>query len=189
MAKRPTHPTIIEDCLCIDLSVLCKKYNLSFPRRFEAEMSWSCNGKTTSSIGITVNTCEMYVELDYKYNGQPRKYRVTLVSAASNLGIGRILYFVCPSTGRRCRKLYCVDGWFLHRTAFRDCCYKQQTYSKSIRALHTLIFPKDMELIDKLRTCRETYNGKPTRRFVNIMLRLERCDRKYIAARALWQTP
>ena len=152
-------------------------------------MSWSCNGKTTSSIGITVNTCEMYVELDYKYNGQPRKYRVALVSAASNLGIGRILYFVCPSTGRRCRKLYCVDGWFLHRTAFRDCCYKQQTYSKSLRALHTLIFPKDMELIDKLRTCRETYNGKPTRRFVNIMLRLERCDRKYIAARALWQTP
>lgn len=180
MAKRATHPTIIEDCYCLELSVLCRKYDLSFPRQFEAVMSWKCNGKQTGSINIAVNTYDMYIELDYNYNGQPRKYRVPLVSTASNLGIGRVLYFVCPSTGRRCRKLYCVEGWFLHRTAFRDCCYQQQTYSKLTRSLMAIMaFAKEDELMDKLHRCRKTYRGKPTRRYTNLMHRLERCSRRY----------
>ena len=94
-------------------------------------LTWSSNGEKTASISITVSTNKKpYIELDYKYNDEPRKYKVRLVTIPSNLGKGKVWYFLCPQTHKRCRKLYSIGGYFLHREAFKGCMYDSQTKSK-----------------------------------------------------------
>jgi hypothetical protein len=63
-------------------------------------LNWSRNGKETGSISIKVNTHkeQPYIELEYKYNDEPRNCKLSLVSMPSNLGKGLIWYFLCPET-------------------------------------------------------------------------------------------
>lgn len=50
--------------------------------------------------------------------------RVQLIEAESNLGKGKVLYFLCPRTGKRCRTLYSDGEVVLSRYAFKH------TYSR-----------------------------------------------------------
>ena len=70
-----------------------------------------------------------YIELDYNYRDKPQNYKVNLVRVPSNLGKDFVWYFHCPKTNKRCRKLYSVNGMFLHREAYKGCMYETQTYS------------------------------------------------------------
>jgi len=81
------------------------------------------------SISINVNTQseQPYIELDYNYRDKPRNYKVYLTSTPSNLDKGKIWYFLCPHTNKRCRKLYSIGGYFLHREAFKNCMYQSQS--------------------------------------------------------------
>ncbi|MCK8493572.1 hypothetical protein M0L20_17025 [Spirosoma sp. RP8] len=62
-------------------------------------------------------------------------HRIDLLIAPSNLGKGKVFYFVCPVTAKRCRKLYLVDGWFVFRYALEDTYYEKQLWSKRYRDL------------------------------------------------------
>ncbi len=176
MAKRKTCPTLFEECNRIELSFLWKQHAMWLPRRIAASMSWTSRGRPAGNIDLIIDTREMYIELDYKYGDEPRHYRVQLVSVPSNLGKGQVWYFLCPHTGKRCRILYGVGGWFLHRSAFRGGCYDRQTLSKKDRILDYAIFPRQIEINDQMRKCRKTYRDKPTRRYESLMRRLEKCD-------------
>ena len=171
----------------IDLSYLQKRYGLSENRHIQTSLHWTRGGQPAGQIGITIDTCEMYVELDYRYNNEPRNYRVPLIAVPSNLGIGQVLFFVCPATGRHCRKLHQVGGWFLHRTAFKGCLYQKQTYSKAERAFDAILAYDDFGLFDELRKCKKSYRGKPTRRHTKLLRHLERSERQYAAAAHLWR--
>jgi hypothetical protein len=48
-------------------------------------------------------------------------YKIQLTSIPSNLGRGEVLYFVCPTSGRRARILYRAYGshYFKSRQAYR----------------------------------------------------------------------
>ena len=138
------------------------------------------------NIDLIIDTREMYIELDYRFGDEPRHYRVQLVSVPSNLGKGRIWYFLCPQTSKRCRILYGVEGWFFHRSAFRGCCYDRQTLSKQYRLLDYTIFPRQIEINEQLRKCRKTYRGKPTRRYQNLIRRLGKCDDMQRAISRSW---
>lgn len=177
MAKRKTWPQLFDECRKIELSYLWKRYAMWSPQRTCATLSWSCRGEPRGSINLLIDTREMYIELDYRYNGEPRCYRVKLVSVPSNLGVGLVWYFLCPQTKKRCRILYEVEGWFFHRSAFRGCCYERQTYSRQNRLLDYTVFPRQEELCDRLRHCRKTYRQKPTRRYRSLMRRLEKYER------------
>ena len=115
MPKFPTYPTLYDEVLQINISKL-KEWNYLNPEQLKSgTLTWSSNGEKTASISITVNTNDRpYIELDYKSNDEPRKYKVSLVSIPSNLGKGKIWYFLCPQTLKRCRKLYSISGYFLH---------------------------------------------------------------------------
>ncbi len=77
--------------------------------------------RITGTISIQVNTISEspYTELDYKCDSEPIKYIIYLVSVPSNIGVGKVWYFLCPNTGKRCRKLYMINTYFLHRSAFK----------------------------------------------------------------------
>lgn len=180
MAKIYTFPTLYDECKCIDISRLSKwGYLKPYQTITGATLTWSLNGQKTASVGISANmiTTIPFIELDYKYNSQPIRYKVNLVSIPSNLGKGYVWYFLCPKTKMRCRKLYLVDGYFYHRSAFQGCMYEKQTYSQANRSLfreYRRLFTSD-DLYQQLNAkyFKRTYKGIRTKKYLKLLKRMD----------------
>ena len=174
MPKPHTLPPLFNDALQINISKLKGWGYLNPNQSMSGTLNWSINDEPAGSISIAVNTYsnEPYLDLDYKFRGEPRNYRIRLVSIPSNLGKGEIWYFLCPNTNKRCRILYSIGGYFLHREAFEGCMYESQTNSKRTRQLVKTIgseFKLD-ELYSQLykKHLKKTYRGKPTKKYDRI---------------------
>ena len=174
MPKPYTFPTLFDEVLQISMTKL-KEWEYLNPEQIKSgTLTWSRNGNTTGSISIMVNTYsdQQYIELDYKYKDEPRKYKVQLVSISSNLGKGVIWYFLCPVTNKRCRKLYSIGGYFLHREAFIGCLYESQIHSKKYRRMDKTIglYFKIESLLEQLNSkhMKKHYSGRPTKKFIKI---------------------
>lgn len=178
MAKSPTFPTLYDECMQLSISDL-KQLGYLKPNHYcSGSIRWTSNGEPTGSIGLKVNTTsdQPYLELNYTSDEKPICYRVTLVTIPSNLGRGIIWAFICPQTGKRTRKLYLVDGYFLHREAFRGCMYECQTYSKKARAMYRAmdgIFAWDKK---PTRYFRPYYKGKPTRTLKRLLRKQKQAE-------------
>jgi hypothetical protein len=182
MAKFPTFPTLYNEALQIHISKL-KGWGYLDPEQIKSgTLNWSRNGNPTGSISIKVNTQteQPYIELDYKYRDEPRNYKVYLTSTPSNLNRGEIWYFICPQTNKRCRKLYSIDGYFLHREAFSGCMYEKQTQSKKYRQLDKTLgaYFKSDNLYSELykKNFKKTYAGKPTKKYLRIMEQIQKAE-------------
>ncbi len=182
MPKPHTFPTLYNEALQISISKL-KEWEYLNPEQIKSgTITWSRNGRQTGSISIKVNTHseQPYIELDYKYRDEPRNYKVILVSLPSNLGKGLIWYFLCPHTNKRCRKLYSIGGYFLHREAFNGCMYETQTQSKKYRQLDKTLgaYFKSDNLYSELykKNFKKTYAGKPTKRYLRIMEQIQKAE-------------
>jgi len=178
MAKFPSYPTLFDECKTISISNFKKWGYLKLNQVFRSEITWSRNGNKTGSISISVNTFaeSFFVELDYNRNGTPIKYKVPLIILDSNLGKGLVWFFVCPHTGKRCRKLHLVGNYFYHRTAFRNCMYENQTKSHSSRN-HLSMFDKLYRVADANDTIhskhfKKYYRGLPTKRYIKAIKRV-----------------
>lgn len=182
MPKPYTFPTLYNEVLQIHISKL-KEWGYLAPGKIKrGTIDWSRNGNPTGSISIRVNTQseQPYIELDYKYRDEPRNYKVYLTSTPSNLNRGEIWYFLCPQTNKRCRKLYSIGGYFLHREAFNGCMYESQTQSKKYRQLDkTLgVYFKSDNLYSELykKHFKKSYAGKPTKKYLRIMERIQKAE-------------
>jgi len=183
MPKFPTFPTLYNEALQIDISKL-KGWGYIDPEQIKSgTLNWSRNGNQRGSISIKVNTQNLtkpYIELDYKYRDEPRNYKVRLVSMPSNLGKGLIWYFLCPQTNKRCRKLYLIGGYFLHREAFNGCMYETQTQSKKYREIDKKFgaYFKIDNLYSQLyqKHFKKTYAGKPTKKYLRIMEQIQKAE-------------
>ena len=182
MPKFPTFPTLYDEVLQINITKL-KECGFLDPKQIKSgTLTWSRNGNPTGSISIVVNTHseQPYIELDYKYRDKPRNYKVYLTSTPSNLNRGEIWYFICPQTNKRCRKLYSIGGYFLHREAFSGCMYKTQTQSKKYRELDKTLgayFEID-NLYSELykKNFKKTYAGKPTKKYLRIIEQIQKAE-------------
>lgn len=94
-------------------------------------------------------------------DGVKRRQKIRLYFSSSNLGNGKVGYFLCPRTNRPCRKLY-TDGIaiasryaFPHHYSYQYEGRKSREYSK----LHRYGDEKKQSLLKH----RQTYKGKPTR--------------------------
>lgn len=182
MPKFPTFPTLYDDVLQMNITKL-KQWGYLKPNQIKSgQLDWSRNGDVFASISIRANTISQnpFIELDYNYNNEPRNYKVQLVSMPSNLGKGLIWYFVCPKTYKQCRKLYQIQGYFLHRDAFNNCFYQSQLHSKYYRELDknfSAYFIAD-KLYEEMRSKNFTkyYNGKPTKRYLKILKQLREVE-------------
>ena len=182
MPKPQTFPTLYDDLKTISISFLTKHGYLKPNQWQSGTVWWSRNGNRTGSISIRVSTAPEtpYLELDYKCNEAPINYRVRLISTPSNLGKGVVWYFICPSTGKRCRKLYLVDTYFYHRSAFKGCMYEKQTQSKKSRYLERTLgvyFRTDQpfEQLNK-KHLKKQYAGKPTKKYLRLSKQLEQIE-------------
>ena len=85
--------------------------------------------------GICVVKYTFYLFNILKNKHEAINYKVLLIDIPSILGKGNILLFQCPQTKKLCRKLYLVDTYFFHRSAYKNCMYQSQTYSDRNRDL------------------------------------------------------
>lgn len=182
MPKPHTFPTLYDDLKTVSVSFLTKHGYLKPNQWQSGTITWSSNGNKTGSISIQVNTHseQPYIELDYKYRDEPRNYKVYLTSTPSNLNRGEIWYFICPQTKKRCRKLYSIGGYFLHREAFNGCMYETQTQSKKYRQLDKTLgaYFKSDDLYSELykKNFKKTYAGKPTKKYLRIMEQIQKAE-------------
>ena len=181
MPRYANYPTTVEDCLTFRLKSLTENNNTyltSYGTR-KGVTSWSRNGEIHSKIDIevTYSVNEAYIIFDYKCNGEPKRYKVDLLSKVSNLGKGIIWFFVCPSTGKLCRKLHLNSGYFLHRTAFKNMMYSKQIESKKFRSLGKVFnncFVTD-EVYSELhkKYFKTHYKGKSTKRYLRLKNKID----------------
>lgn len=183
MAKHRTCPTLYDEVKTVSITFL-KSHKYLEPEGYKGgSIIWSRNGVETGNINICVSTYSesLYLELDYKCNQIPINYRVQLVSIPSNLGKGVIWFFVCPHTGKRCRKLYLGSSYFYHRSAFNGCMYEKQTQSKKSRELDKTFgayYYANDKIFEQLyqKHFKKYYAGKPTKRYLRITKLLSRAE-------------
>ena len=182
MPKPYTFPTLYNEALQITITKL-KKWGYLEPEQIKSgTINWNSNGNPTGSISIKGNTHseQPYIELDYKYRDEPRNYKVYLTSTPSNLNRGEIWYFICPQTKKRCRKLYSIGGYFLHRQAFNGCMYETQTQSKKYRQLDKILgaYFKSDNLYSELykKNFKKSYAGKPTKKYLRIIKQIKKSE-------------
>jgi hypothetical protein len=136
MGRYSTSPHLYDECLTLSTTKLKEWGYLGTETIKSSTVSWT-RGVHVSTISIRVNTISNYVLLDYSSNGEPKQYKVKLVTMKSNIGGGEIWFFLCPITKIRCRKLHLCNGIFAHRTVFKGM-YSSQTESKWHRRMSKL---------------------------------------------------
>ncbi len=183
MPRISTFPTLYNNALQISITKL-KEWGYLNPNQLkEGTITWSRDDVKRGSIAILVYTKGKtpFIVLKYKYGDESREYKVNFSYVPSNLGNGVVWYFLCPKTNKRCRKLYSIDGYFLHREAFSGCMYETQTQSKKWRQMEKLYgaalsldnnYDKYYELINK-KYFKKTYAGKPTKRYSKLKRLIE----------------
>lgn len=182
MGRYGNYPTTVEDCLYLSLKKLKGWGYLTHNGIKTGNVSWSRNGTPHSNIGISVtkNDFETFIILNYSVNGEPKKYKVEIISKPSNLGKGEVLYFVCPQTKKHCRKLFLHSGYFLHREAFNGLMYSKQLESKKNRDLCKLLdacYLSDDVYEERYKKHFKThYNGKETKRFKRLNNKIRNAD-------------
>ena len=183
MPKPHTLPTLYDDLKKINISDLKRWKYLEPDEHKSGVINWSRGEEKTGSISIVTNTRMQspYLELDYKTNETLINYRVQLVSIPSNIGKGVVWFFICPHSGKRCRKLYLLGGYFYHRSAFTGCMYEKQTRSKKSRQLDRTFgaYFRTDQLYEQLykKHFKKSYAGKPTKKYLRIMVQIQQADR------------
>ncbi|MGO4820947.1 MULTISPECIES: hypothetical protein [unclassified Flavobacterium] len=171
MGRYANYPTTVEDCLYLSIKKLKEWNYLNYLGTKSGTISWTRNGQEHSNISISVikNDFDTFIVLNYKSNGEPRNYKVQIISKPSNLGKGEVFYFVCPTTKKHCRKLYLHGGYFLHREAFKSLMYSKQLESKKNRGLFKILEAchiSDEVFEERYKKYFKThYNGNETKRF------------------------
>jgi len=138
----------------------------------KSSLTWT-NGNTIS-IEVVNQLKECYIRLDYKITnnntGEKTKinYKVFIERVPSNLGKGNVMYFICPSTYRRCRILYLTYGshYFKSREAYRiriyyDCQLSSKLYVLSERYRTAEAKLEKMYMTNRMK--QNTFKGKPTK--------------------------
>lgn len=181
MAKLPTYPILFDEVLKLTIKDL-KRLGYLTGFRHSGNILWTRNGEKRGDIDIYFHIDEEqpYFILKYKFREQPRDYRIYFTKIKSNLGKGEILYFICPETGLRCRTLYSINGYFLHRKACTHGMYSGQTKSKAggyLKYTDMIFKIEDLNDLINKKHFKRKYNGKPTRRYTYLMQKIERLER------------
>jgi hypothetical protein len=183
MGRYSRSPFILEDSLDLCISFLKSRGYMKPNSIRSGRVAWSRRGEEIASIAISQRTGEETGEivLSYTTKGEDVEVEIQLESIPSNLGVGRVWYFICPHTGERARKLYCFsNGRFLSRKAYKEVYYESQLRSKFYRMLDSTLgrsFKID-SYYDQIYSKGFTkyYKGKKTRRYKKLLAKIKEAD-------------
>lgn len=135
-------------------------------------LSWTNGSKMNCYSNLGEAEDDRFIRLTYSFrawgDGQAiqKDYKIYLTYLPSNLGKGKVPYFVCPSSGRRARVLYMCYGSpiFKCRDAYSNRIYYQCQQSSRLNYHNDRYWKLDKELQKCMGKSRKaTYQGKPTR--------------------------
>jgi hypothetical protein len=179
MGRYSTGSITTGEALRIELSYLLKnKYIIKGQDNYKG-LGWS-NGSSIVVYSINDNVGPflrlLYCTTD-KYAGERTDYRdlIQLAEVPSNLGIGNVLYFICPATGKKCRILYKCYGspiW-KSRYAYRNKIYYQSQVSSKLSYFNDRYWKIDKQLKELYDSAvKSHYKGRKTR----LQQRIERLE-------------
>ena len=182
MGRDSTGAWTTDECLRIELKFLLKaKYLVRGQQRY-GSLHWNRNGQPSGNINIysswPINPNERaYIRLTYvttdRTTGEKedREDTIYLEARPSNLGKGEVLYFICPSSGQRCRILYKAYGCRIwkSRQSYQHRIYYPSQQSSKLDYFNTRYWQLDSQL-DKLIGKRfvQSYKGKQTKRAARV---------------------
>ena len=162
----------------LELSGLLKQRFIKKGHQIATRLSWTDNrGANTGSIlmfsSYTDELDGKYIELSYAHfdrdgNKSNHKYRIRLLEQPSNLGKGKILYFICPKTFVRCRILYMAYGSpiFKARVAYRPRLYYDCQRASKLSRYNDSFWRIDShlgKLLARARQGKRTFKGRLTK--------------------------
>lgn len=127
-------------------------------------------------VKAAISLGKKYLEISYIWKEERVESTIRLTSIPSNIGNGKIWLFICPETGKHCRKLYLIGKYFSHKTAYKKIYYESQTHSPIDRILYK--FPKAdkaKKLIES-KYFRKNYKGKPTKRYLKCLKQINKSN-------------
>lgn len=153
-----------DDFVTLDLTK-CKALGYFAPNATaEGVITWHRGNTKIAVVRMRTDTVNKRAYLAYNTtDGEERQQTIWLRWQSSNLNVGGYYYFVCPATGRACRKLYFVGGRFVSRFAFKAL-YKEQTRSKAQRKSpwQFLAAVSRLDTLSQQPYRKRTYKGKLT---------------------------
>ena len=159
--------TPIDRLLSISVTSLKRIGYLRPDSRQAGTIHWSQgHGPRVASMGVVTDTTFEVATVEFVYtdpDGRQHDDFLLLRWKRSNLDKGGFYYFVCPVTGRSCRKLYLIGGRFVSRYAF-NAPYRSQTVGPAGRRSLFYLLAKYSKFEDLAAQPhrKETYRGKLT---------------------------
>ena len=184
MGRWANYPNTIEDLRSFDISFL-RKHEYIKPDQFKTgSIIWTSGNGTKNSISIktVIGDTNGVLTVDYTFrNTEKINYDIELITRPSNLGTGLLWFFVCPFTGKVCRKLHLINGYFKHRSALPGLMYQNQIESKKWREwtkqFGGLLGDDPPHLVPYQKHYKKYYKGKPTKRYSKYLQYCERQDK------------
>jgi hypothetical protein len=162
----------------IELSFLLKSGILKKGHTIDGELYWNLGNEQIGYIKLVCSYTkkDLFIRVIYiatDNNGEKKKYdyNIELEEVESNLGKGKVLYMICPVSGKRCRILYLAynSEKFKSRETYQNRLYYRCQKSSKPNRWNTRYF----ELVDKvekldktLKTC--SYLNNKTKRVQHI---------------------
>lgn len=173
-----------EQCLKIDLSYLLKHGFISKGKPIQKQLQYH-NGFVVDIVSYFKKNAH-YLTASYTLkdrSGKREKHhcRIDLITVPSNLGRGNILYFLCPTTGKKCRLLFLSrsSAIFQAKSAYKERIYYPKQLSSHRQRPNDRFWALADRLVE-LNGMRETttYNSHLTKRF----LLMEKIYKQYTVA-------
>lgn len=184
MGRYSTGVYTIDESLEINISYLIKEKLLVKGQSKNGTLRWNKRGKQIASIGIDTSYTDTekfirlhYTSADSKGTIIDYNYKISLTEISSNLGNGCIVYFVCPITNNRCRKLYNAYGCqkWKSRLAYENRLYYGIQIVSKYDRYNTRYWELDRQINSDNRKATNKYNDKKTKRATkNFILQLKR---------------
>lgn len=194
MARLSTGAWTVYESLRIEMPYLLKRGYIKKGCVMHFNLNWSdqrgnASGNISCISSYLNNPGEQYLELIYtltKRDGTKthRRYKVYLHEQDSNLGKGKVLYFLCPQSGRRCRILYSAYGseLFKARTSYQHRLYYDCQQASKLSRYNDTYWRIDSHLekiSDVSDSGHRTYRGEPTKaaqRYIRLLEKQYRMD-------------
>jgi hypothetical protein len=182
MGRRSTGLITTGEALRIELSYLIKQGFIKKDKNLSGILTWT-NGSSISFESNYSSSDNIYLRLVYtntSYDNEVTKhdYKIKLIEFASNLGKGKVLYFVCPQSGKYCRILYKCYGSLIwkSRFAYKIRIYYQSQLSSKLNMYNDKFWTLENKLAKLSKKRKQSfYNGNRTR----FSLRIERLKNQY----------
>jgi hypothetical protein len=182
MSRYRSNPVLLDHALSLSLGDLKRLGYLMEHHSVSGVVNWNNRGQVIGSVSVAVDVAyRNSIELSYKSGGKEYRQTFRLVSKPSNLKRGRYWLIQSPESGRLGRKVYLTGSGFQIRSDAYGCMYASQTESKSYRNLSSLLggaFESEGIMLELGRKgFKKRYAGKPTKRYLRLMGRLEQSDK------------